>query len=235
MANATGADGADPKNLNIAADWLSARAPLAPGNPRRRQFLRGVKIVLPLIAIGLLGVILARPELFNTNGQQVTLSFSGAPKLVDEGLRMTKPRFTGADANNRTYSVTADMATQSLEDHEQISLSVLEAEIDTGGSWVSVRATSGDIHTRRQQMRLSGTVDAYSDLGYEFHGTEARIDLSSGTMQSDQPVQAQGVLGQLRANSMRAEDRGQRIYFSGDVRVVIYPRPGQNSTAGGAS
>jgi len=235
MANAADTDGADPKKLNITADWLSARTPLAASNPKRRQVLRIIKIALPVIAAGLLGVIFARPELFNTNGHQVSLTFSGAPQLANEELRMTRPRFTGTDSHNRTYSVTADMATQSLEDHEQIALSALEAEIDTGGSWLSVRAVSGEIHTRRQQMRLSGTIDAYSDLGYEFHGTEARIDLASGAMQSDQPVQAQGALGQLRADSMRADDHGQKIYFSGNVRVVIYPRPGRNGATGDAS
>lgn len=224
MANASDAD---HRPANRTADWLGARAPIVAGGQGRRRALRAVKIALPLIAAAMVGAIFAWPNLFGKTAGRIALNFSGLPALEDNELRMTNPRFTGVDAQNRAYTVTAAMATQSLEDHKQIALDTLEAEIVLGdGSWLSVRASSGEIHTGRQQLRLSGVVDAYSDRGYEFHGASARFDLAAGAMQSDEPIRAQGALGQLRANSMRAEDRGQLVSFSGEVRVILYPRRG---------
>lgn len=214
------------KPLTGTAAWLGAGAPRPADGPGRRRALRVIKIALPLLAVALLGAVISGPGLFNKPGSHVALKFSDLPTVAGDELRMTRPRFTGADADNRAYAVTADSATQSLADREQITLSGLEAEIDTGGAWLSISASRGEIHTARQTLQLSGTVDAYSDLGYEFHGSEAWLDLAAGTMQSGRPLRAQGEFGWLRADSMRAEDRGQSVSFSGNVRVVIYPRPG---------
>jgi len=230
MANASDADHSP---AHRTADWLGARAPLVAGGPGRRRVLRAIKIALPLIAAALVAAIFVWPNLFGKTAGRIALNFSGLPALPaleDSELRMTNPRFTGVDAQNRAYTVTAAMATQSLGDHQQIALDALEADIVLGdGSWLSVRASSGEIHTGRQQLRLSGVVDAYSDRGYEFHGASASFDLAAGAMQSDEPIRAQGALGQLRANSMRAEDRGQFVSFSGEVRVILYPRRGGRS------
>ncbi len=213
-----------------APDWLGEPGGVSRDSAAmlsgRRRTLRLIKFALPLVALLLLGVMFMWPQLSDQQEGRFGLSFTSV-SAVSTDLRMTSPRFTGADAHNRAYVVTAASATQNLLDHAQVALEAMEAEIALNAeSWLSVRATTGEIHTQRQQLRLSGAVDAYSDLGYEFHATEARIDLDAGTMESSAPVQAQGGLGRLRANTMRTEDRGQRIWFTGDVQVTIYPQKG---------
>lgn len=210
--------------------WLGERNTSGPDSPQlqpgRRRAMRLIKYVLPLLALMLIGVMFGWQRMFGTPDGQFSVSFTGVSALNNE-LSMTSPRFTGADAHNRAYVVTAATASQNVLDHAQVSLTALEAEIAvSAGSWLSVRATSGEIHTERQHLRLSGAVDAYSDLGYEFHGSELSIDLNAGSLDSRAPVEAQGVLGRLRAATMHAEDRGQRVWFAGDVRVTIYPRSG---------
>lgn len=209
--------------LGEPAEAGTLRSQLQPG---RRRVMRLIKYVLPLLALMLIGVMFGWQRMFGKQDGQLSVSFSGVSTLGDE-LSMTSPRFTGADAHNRAYVVTAATASQNMLDRAQVALRALEAEIAVSdGSFLSLRATSGEIHTKRQQLRLSGAVGAYSDLGYEFHGSEFRIDLNEGSLDSRAPVQAQGVLGRLSAATMRAEDRGQRVWFTGDVRVTIYPRPG---------
>ena len=131
-------------------------------------------------------------------------------------------------ADNRPYRVTADAAVQDLNDHELVRLEALQADLSLkDGSWLSVNAKNGLMHNGLQTLQLDGQIEAYSDFGYAFYTQSAQIDLKAGSLYSDQPVRLQGPYGHLRAKTMRATERGQRLHFAGDVKVIIFPRSGE--------
>jgi LPS export ABC transporter protein LptC len=110
---------------------------------------------------------------------------------------------------------------------EKKSLEALQADLSmTDGSWLSVNANNGLMHNGLQTLQLDGQIEADSDFGYAFYTQSAQIDLKAGSLYSDQPVRLQGPYGHLRAKTMRATERGQRLHFAGDVKVIIFPRSG---------
>ena len=207
-------------------DWHRAH-PL-PGSgeeSRRRLIMRLVKFVLPAVALIFLALMVAWPRLFREESKfELTTSEISA---VKDDLRMSSPRFTGMGADNRPYRVTADAAVQDLNDHELVRLEALQADLSLkDGSWLSVNAKNGLMHNGLQTLQLDGQIEAYSDFGYAFYTQSAQIDLKAGSLYSDQPVRLQGPYGHLRAKTMRATERGQRLHFAGDVKVIIFPRSG---------
>ncbi|HCO89933.1 MAG TPA: LPS export ABC transporter periplasmic protein LptC [Alphaproteobacteria bacterium] len=208
----------------------TARAPL-PANAdlnRRSRRIRILKVLLPLTAVALLIGIIAWPGIISTDAN-FALTYANI-STVNDDLRMISPRFTGSDAQNRRYIITADMATQQESDRELVTLDILQADIAMAdGSWIAVSAATGEFHTGRQTLLLEGRIDAYSDLGYEFHAKTAAIDLNEGSLTSDLPVQGQGPLGQLSANGIRVSERGQNMLFIGGVKVTIFPQTGAAS------
>lgn len=207
-------------------DWHRARPlPGSGEDPRRRLIMRLVKFVLPAVALIFLALMVAWPRLFREESKfELTTSEISA---VKDDLRMSSPRFTGMDADNRPYRVTADAAVQDMNDHDLVRLEALQADLSmTDGSWLSVNANNGLMHNGLQILQLDGQIEAYSDFGYAFYTQSAQIDLKAGSLYSDQPVRLQGPYGHLRAKTMRATERGQRLHFAGDVKVIIFPRSG---------
>ncbi len=208
----------------------SVRLPLPPDANlnRRSRRIRILKVLLPLSAVALLIGIIAWPGIIS-NDANFALTYANI-SAVNDDLRMISPRFTGSDAQNRRYIITADMATQQESDRELVTLDILQADIAMAdGSWIAVSAATGEFHTGRQSLLLQGKIDAYSDLGYEFHAKTAAIDLNEGSLESDMPVQGQGPLGQISANGIRLTQRGENMLFVGGVKVTIFPQAGAAS------
>ena len=208
-------------------DWRQARALPGGDGQRRRLIMQLVKYVLPVVALGFLALMIAWPRIFKEESK-FDLTSTEITRVKDD-LRMSNPEFTGMGADNRPYRVTANAAVQDATDHELVRLDALQADVSLNdGSWLSVNANTGLMHNGLQTLQLNGRIETYSDLGYALYTESALIDLDAGSLVADQPVRLQGPYGHLRAKSMRATERGQRLHFAGDVKVIIYPRAQDN-------
>lgn len=209
-------------------DWLQVRENrerFSDSGRMRRLFLQFVKFVLPVLALGFLVLMLVWPRL--TEKKTAPEFADAANSTARDDLRMSSLRFTGMDGENRPYLVTATSATQDSEDSELVHLENLQADIALdAGDWAAINARTGLMHSGLQTLQIDGQVEAYLDNGYAFYTESARIDLSKNSLYADQPVRIQGPLGHLRARTMLASDRGQKLHFAGNVSVMIYPRGG---------
>lgn len=207
-------------------DWRQARVlPTGGEDPRRRLIMRLVKFVLPAVAVFFLALMIVWPRLFHEESKfELTTSEISA---VKDDLRMSSPHFTGVSSDNRPYRVIAEAAVQDMNDHELVRLETLQADLSMrDGSWLSLNAKAGLMHNGLQTLQLDGQIEVYSDFGYAFYTESALIDLKAGTLRADRPVRLQGPMGHLRARTLYASDHGQLLHFSGDVKVVIFPRSG---------
>jgi lipopolysaccharide export system protein LptC len=193
---------------------------------RYSRFVGLMRLLLPLVALGLVVIVVAWPDLYrNNDGFRITFS---SIESSDESLTMANARYVGRDANGQPFVVTAATATQDKSDPKQVLLDGLQADLTlTDGTWITLSANTGVYHQGNELLDLFGDINIFSDRGYEFHANTAHADLAAGVVISDDTVQGQGPFGLLNANGMRLEDKGARMIFNKGVKVTIYPSPKQ--------
>jgi len=203
---------ADPRGLSVT--WRSAR---------RSRFVGVMKFVLPMVAALLVAAVIVWSG-GASRDQGFRLSFaSGEGEAVPEP-GMMNARYMGTDSRNRPFVITAQRADITPEDPDTIVLHTLQADLTLeSGAWIALTARSGVYHRRLETLRLEGPVSLFSDDGFEFNAQSAEVDLAGGSVASDRPVSGQGPLGLLDAGGFRVIDQGNRLFFSGGVKLVVFP------------
>ncbi len=201
---------------------------LEPGDERSRYsaFVLAMKILLPVLAIILLASVFVSSTTFNSR-PEIVIEVREVDALNDD-LRMVSPRITGVDRRGRPYVVTADTATQEVDNPDKIYLENIEADLmlDQGGNWLSVTSRYGTLQSDAETLDLREEISVFSADGYEFHAQTANMNFRSGSLTSDQPVYGQGPVGTINANGVEASNEGDKITFTGGVRVVVFYKAG---------
>ncbi len=193
-------------------------------SPRYSRFVGMMKLLLPVLALGLMVAVVLWPNEFSeTTGFH--LSYAAPEEGGTAELAMLQPRYLGTDARNRPFVITADRAIQDPNDQRLITLDRLQADMSLAdGQWFTIMADTGIYHQQRQILRLQGAINLFSDQGYEFNARAVEIDLNKGRATTDQPVRGQGPFGTLRADQLIVEDYGRRLYFKGNVKLHVVTR-----------
>ncbi len=208
---------------------LASVAPrLGPLEVGRRLSSRAVtvlKVTLPLIALVMLGLVLAWPQL-NPDPREFRLGSTNnlGADIATDASRMLRPRFVGTDENNQPFTVVAETATHAGS-ADRILLVSPKADVTMkDGSWVAVNAKEGLYDRIAQTLGLRGQVQVFHDAGYEFQTEAADVDMSAGAAAGDKPVEGQGPFGLLKADGFKILDKGGRIVFTGKARLELRPQ-----------
>jgi lipopolysaccharide export system protein LptC len=229
-----GSDSPNPPAKATARLAATLRAPLAPLAVGRRLASRSVtvlKVALPLLAMVLLGLVLAWPRL-NPDPREFRLGAGNLPINVEaEASRMLKPRYVGTDATNQPFTVTAEQATHAGS-ADRILLAEPKGDVTSkDGSWIAVQAHEGLYDRVKNTLGLRGQVQVFHDAGYEFRTEAADVDMQAGTASGTQPVEGQGPFGHLTAEGFQIFERGSRILFTGKARVELRPDQAKKAEA----
>ena len=199
--------------------------------PRRRRkdsagysrFVFLMKVVLPTVAVVLVGLIVVWPQL-KVNDNQFKIGFARLKSSEIGDPTLVNARFVGSDRENRPFTVTADLAKHLLDKKAKVELEMPKADMTTdNGSWLALTADTGFFDREKKTLELDGDVNLFHDSGFEFMTKSAHIDLNDGAAEGHDPVHGQGPFGTMRAQGFRLEDHGNRIFFTGKSRMVIYP------------
>jgi lipopolysaccharide export system protein LptC len=203
---------------------LRRQPPRFSGRNRYSLFVGWMKLLLPALAAALVLLVVAWPQLLPMGRHGV----SGLAKLgLDQAdsLTMIKPHFEGMDKNDRPFTITADRASQASGDSEMIALEAPQADMTLeDGAWLALTAETGSYARERRLLELEGRVNLFHDKGFELATERALIDLAAGVARGDRPVSGQGPLGMVDAEGFEVHDRGRRILFTGESRLVLYPQ-----------
>jgi lipopolysaccharide export system protein LptC len=190
---------------------------------RRSRFVGVMKFALPLGAALLLAVVVVWSGAANRN-EGFRLSFASGQGEEAPEPGMVNVRYMGTDSQNRPFVITAQRADITPGDPDTIVLHVLQADMTLeNGAWIALTAESGVYRRRLETLRLEGPVSLFSDTGFEFNAETAEVDLARGSVESDRPVSGQGPFGLLDAGGFRVVDEGRRLFFSGGVKLVVFP------------
>ena len=188
----------------------------------RQRAVRFLKIALPLSAFALIAAIFTfpRPDF----GERI--GFSDLDLSLRDGLRVSAPRFTGADAEGRPFVVTAEWARPDRPDPERVTLGPVQGEIALAPyRRLSLAAAGGDIFPKDDRLTLEGGVRLDATGGWRLDVARALIDIGDTALEAEGPVRGEGPGGVIEAAKMRAarRDDGDYIWFEGGVRVRIDP------------
>ena len=189
---------------------------------RRTRLVGLAKFALIALAVGLVGLVLAWPELVERR-QGFRLSYTDVTSNKT-GSAMSNVRFLGTDGRNQPFTVTAASASQDPARPNEVRLDQLEADTTIrDGTWLSLSAGSGRYDRDSFQLTLWGGIDLYSDAGFELHTETAVIDFSAGTATGPAPVAGHGPMGRIEAQNFAIRDHGAVFDFGGGVRLTVAP------------
>jgi lipopolysaccharide export system protein LptC len=185
------------------------------------RLVRVLKLALPVIAGALVLLVAAWPHL-NQRDDRFKIGVSNVSLEEAATVRMVKPRFTGLDAANRPFVLTADDATQMQGDSNVVQLQLPKGDVTlTDGTWVALTGESGNYYKDLQVLDLFGHVNMFHDAGYEFRTQTARFELNASKAEGNDPVEGQGPFGTINAQGFRIIDKGAIVHFLGKSRLVI--------------
>jgi len=208
----------------IGAGGIGAgRRSVRPGTGYSR-FVNLMKLLLPAIAVGLLLLVVAWPRI-QAGFDHLRLTFARLDLSDARDLRMVNARFSGIDKRHRPYVLTADVARQMPDRNDLMALEGPKGDITLlNGAWLAVTAYTGVYLTQGQLLDLFGDVKLFHDRGYELTTDTAHVDMTGGTAEGNDPVQGQGIFGDITSEGFRLLDHGQTIIFTGKAKLHVAPR-----------
>lgn len=210
-----------PERRRVLTPSRQRRVPSAGQIVRRQRLVQAMKLAMPLLAAGVLALLLFWPEI---EGRDSRLSFRRGPALVPEALQLVAPRFQGIDELNRPYTVTARLARQPGQE-EVMLLDLPRADIlMNDGSWIYVESNNGRYDKPAQHLDLEGDVQIYHDNGTLFRTEAAAVQIDAGTAHGERPTKVQGSFGTVESEGFELLDRGAVMIFTGRARAILEGR-----------
>ncbi|GIX15781.1 MAG: hypothetical protein KatS3mg118_3740 [Paracoccaceae bacterium] len=196
---------------------------------RYSRAVRFLRVALPLAALALMSTIF----LFTRDGPAPGIRFSARDfAALQQGLRLSLPRFSGTTEAGEPFVVSADWALPDAPDPAEIRLHAIRATITLAdGREVALTAADGLLMPRAQTVELTGGVEVTTTDGYRAETDRASADLRRRILIAPGPVTAEGPLGRIEAGRLsvlrpdprKDPDAEELIVFEDRVRLVYRP------------
>ncbi len=200
---------------------------------RMVRFFRGaIPVGLIVILAAIAAVAYFQPQRFiaqlSTEAARAVLSGSK--------INMEAPKLGGFTRDGRPYELTARAAAQDLTNPTVLELKDVHAKVEMQDkSTVTITAASGVYDTKGDTMLLRTDVVVTSSSGYSVRLSEAKVDVKTNRIISDQPVEVMLSNGTVKANRLEVSDNGDTMRFDGDVDVDLVPQPAASAPAQAAA
>ena len=192
------------------------------------RFVTITKVVLPLIAIGLLGTVFL---ITNDDSLEGGFSFSQSDlNALESGLRIDKPRMFGSNPKGDLYNFVADTLLP-----DSLTPSLIEAQNISGeinyqsGEVIQLSAGKAEFMLEGNQLRLSeGMLVVMSD-GSRIVGNGLLAELDTGKITGAGAITATGPLGDIQAGNFRVgyvgkeDEEKPMIWFENGVMLSFKP------------
>ncbi len=184
------------------------------------KIIRRLRIILPLLAIGIIAVVFTWDTLDN---------YQTAPREITAEIRdnvkneLISPRYQGVDEKNRPFTVTADLARQSNQEDDFIALENPQAKMKLDEtSWIALRAASGNYNQENQVLLLREDVMLFNDRGFRLNTAFLEVDIDQGLATAETSVTAEGPDKSLQAAGMRGNLQENHLFFTGPAVLTLH-------------
>jgi lipopolysaccharide export system protein LptC len=149
---------------------------------------------------------------------------NGAGTLTISGTKITMelPRIAGYTKDARAYELSAQSADQDLLSPDNVELKGIAAKVALqNDGTVEMKAVRGLYNSKAEQLRLKDAIELKSSSGYAARLSDAKIDMRSGQIVSEEPVQVLLLNGVLNAQHLEVSESGGLVRFSGGVTMTV--------------
>ncbi|WP_274423631.1 LPS export ABC transporter periplasmic protein LptC [Chelativorans sp. YIM 93263] len=198
---------------------------------RHSRRVRVLKFVLPVVAVVASALLLGYSFLFSIGGDSVN---PGSVSIESGNLVMDNPSLDGFTSANLPYHMTAARARQAIggEDGGAILLEDISATVPIDEhNEASIRATAGTFERGNDRLKLDDSITVRTTSGITARLQSAEIDMDSGSLTTEDPVEIDLDGIQVRANKFNATGGGERLVFEDRVRVRMDPKQVRRTSA----
>ena len=191
---------------------------------RHSRFVRFLRWAIPAGILITVAVIICA-TFFNPFRLIVAFPIDpGKISLSGTKIVMELPRLHGFTTDSRPYELTARAAAQDITKPEILELKDINAEVELkDGQRVTIKSINGVYDTKGELLKLNDHIVVNSTSGYEGHLSEASVNVNSGHVVSESPVEVKLPNGLLNANRLEVMENGALILFGGGVEVTLAP------------
>ena len=188
--------------------------------------VRTLKVVLPIVAILLLGMMF----MMTKNVPELTeIPFaSGAVKERIKSEQVAKPNYMGMTKDGDVLNVYADTLTPKNEEMSALLVMRPKSEITTkDGRVIHLISDSGLIRYKANLLSMEGDVEILTSDGYKFYAHKVDVRLDQTWAFAFGPVRGLGPVGTFMAGSLeiKRSSEADSLKFHLKERVkVLYKR-----------
>jgi lipopolysaccharide export system protein LptC len=191
-------------------------------NPNYSKFIRRLRLILPLIALGILAVVFSWSS-FTEDDLLVITPPPGENTQEIGKNELLNPRFESKDDKNQPYTITATRAIQGKDNENLIILEEPLADILLkNGNWIAIQSKQGAYRQDSERLLLQDEVTIFHDEGYQMTTSELHMDMIASLAWSEKDVAAQGPAGLLDAKGMKADSKSGELIFTGPAKLILH-------------
>ncbi|GLK81849.1 LPS export ABC transporter periplasmic protein LptC [Methylopila turkensis] len=187
---------------------------------RHSRLVRRLRVATPFVAAAAVAAAALSAALQPLSGDihvDTTGIGVGGPTVA-----MDAPKMRGFNSQDRAYEVSARTARQTIADPNRIDLDELQARIELAqNGWAKLSSRNGLYQADTQVLNLHENVRVISDKGDDAMLQDARAEMKTGRIVTDKPVAIKLGGSDLTADRMEVLDSGDRVLFSGRVKMTL--------------
>lgn len=191
------------------------------------RFVAWAKIILPLVALGLLSTLFLLSRTVDVSGTIPFSTIDLEQRAQDQGA--TNPSFAGVATGGEEVSFTAQSVRPDPGNPERMLASQVRAQmVLVSGTVVDIEAARGESDQLALTAQLSGDVRVRITTGYDIRTQRLDAQFDTVYAESPGPVTATGPPGDLSAGRMvlstDAEKETAVLLFTDGVKLIYSPQ-----------
>lgn len=183
--------------------------------------VRLAKLILPSFAAVLVAMLLIFPSLQN-NEKEFLLDVTLPKKGELEKLHVEKTVLNITDKKNRVNNFTADNIDETEPGSKLIKLRNPDGVMPTSDlDWINIKSPTGFYNQNTNTLTLTDNVEIYYSQGMNVNVPDIFYDFKTNIAKSDNPVKAQGEVGDLTSEAFEMNTETGVITFKGKTFIKL--------------
>lgn len=186
------------------------------------RFIKAMRYILPLIALGLMVIIATWSEMDNKIVAIPKEDLIPLSETVIGQTELTNPRFESVDEFNQPILVIAQKALQSQTNPDLVYLTNPIADFKTdNGNAMHIEADEGTLEQEQEKLFLSNNVQISHDEGYTLFAEELRVNMKTKQAFSDKDVKITSGKAVINAKGLDGNMETGILIFKGPATLIL--------------